>query len=394
MKRIPLGDVCKVGAGQAAPKKEEFSDQGRPFVRAGSLEALLSGSGEGSLEKVSLETAKAKRLKLYPKDTVLFAKSGMSATLGRVYRLKEEAHVVSHLATLEPTGHYDPKYLTHWMRANPPSNLINDPAYPSIRLGDVESVLVPDLTLEEQRRIATILDKADAIRRKRQKALTLADDFLRSTFLEMFGDPVLNTKGWAVLCIRACVESIEAGWSAKGGTQPAKEREQGVLKISAVTSGRYIPEENKVVDHVPAHKKLVVPGKGDLLFSRANTRELVAATCIVEEAVPNVFLPDKLWRIETKKQVATPEFLKGLLSNEDFRHQLCKTATGTSGSMLNISKEKFLSFAVPLPPIELQRAYSEVFWRHSALIKKLRKQFHKSEELFSSLSQLAFRGEL
>jgi type I restriction enzyme, S subunit len=129
-----LGSVVEVTAGQPAPAASEFGEEGFPFVRAGSLESLLNGGSLIECEKVAEETARNKRLPLYPKDTIVFAKSGMSATLGRVYQLSQPAYVVSHLAAPVPSGTYDPGYLTHWLRSNPPSHLIRDQAYPSIRV--------------------------------------------------------------------------------------------------------------------------------------------------------------------------------------------------------------------------------------------------------------------
>src|SRR5205807_1095301 len=98
------------------------------------------GGNLGECEKVPVTTAQKNRLRLYPKDTIVFAKSGMSATLGRVYRLQEPAYVVSHLAALVPTGEYDHIYLTYWLRSNPPSHLIKDPAYPSMRISEIEQM--------------------------------------------------------------------------------------------------------------------------------------------------------------------------------------------------------------------------------------------------------------
>jgi Type I restriction modification DNA specificity domain len=164
-----LGDVVDVSAGQPAPKPNEFADEGIPFIRAGSLDHLLNGGTEADCEKVPENTAKALRLRLYPKDTVLFAKSGMSATLGRVYRLKRPSYVVSHLAALVPKGAYDPAYLTYWLRRYSPSHLIKDPAYPSIRIPDIEQMQVPKLPMSEQRRISAVLDKTDGIHRKREQ---------------------------------------------------------------------------------------------------------------------------------------------------------------------------------------------------------------------------------
>lgn len=186
MSTVRLGDpnVAEVSAGQAAPQdKKYFSSSGYPFIRAGSLEALCSGGTIRELEHIETDIAKKFRLKLFPNDTVVFAKSGMSAKLGRVYRLAEPSYVVSHLATVTPKENLDAGYLTHFLVKNPPSRLIPNDAYPSIRLSEIENITIELPLIAEQRRIAAILDKADDIRRKRQETLHLADDLVKSQFI-------------------------------------------------------------------------------------------------------------------------------------------------------------------------------------------------------------------
>ncbi|HEB93336.1 MAG TPA: hypothetical protein ENI94_07690 [Gammaproteobacteria bacterium] len=101
MKLVFLKEIATVSAGQGAPKNSsDFSEEGIPFVRAGSLDKLLEGAKENSLELVTEATAKKYKLKLYPAGSVLFAKSGMSATKDRVYCLKNPAYVVNHLAVI------------------------------------------------------------------------------------------------------------------------------------------------------------------------------------------------------------------------------------------------------------------------------------------------------
>nr|WP_272212340.1 restriction endonuclease subunit S [Marinicella sp. W31]MDC2878256.1 restriction endonuclease subunit S [Marinicella sp. W31] len=211
-----LGSVVDVSAGQPAPKSNEFAEDGLPFIRAGSLENLLNGGTLADCEKLPQSTAARKRFRIYPKDTIVFAKSGMSAMLGRVYRLPEPAHVVSHLAALVPTGKYDPGFLTHWLRKHPPSRLIKDPAYPSIRVSDIAEVGVPAVPLEEQRRIAETLDKADAIRRKRQSALDHIDLLIAAEFVARFGTPQTNEKSLLTAPISAF------GRVVTGNTPPRK----------------------------------------------------------------------------------------------------------------------------------------------------------------------------
>lgn len=263
-----------------------------------------------------------------------------------------------------------------------------------VTLDFLKEIEIPLPPLAEQKRIAAILDKADAIRRKRQQAIQLADDFLRSVFLDMFGDPVTNPKGWEVKKLNEGILSIVSGWSVSGESYPCGNNEKGVLKISAVTTGKFISEENKFVhsDKILENKVLVHPMRGDLLFSRANTRELVAASCIVDRDYQHLFLPDKLWKVQTKPQLLLPDFLNQLLWHPKFKETLTSQATGTSGSMLNISKSKFENSVAIYPPIELQQKFKAIKDKVTHSLSLIEQAAEKP--LFEALSQRAFAGEL
>ena len=92
------------------------------------------------------------------------------------------------------------------------------------RPAEVERIEIPLPPLAEQKRIAAILDKADAIRRKRQQAIQLADDFLRAVFLDMFGDPVTNPKGWEIAELGSISE-------VQGGLQVSSKRASNPVTV-------------------------------------------------------------------------------------------------------------------------------------------------------------------
>jgi len=244
-----------------------------------------------------------------------------------------------------------------------------------------------------RRRIAAILDKADAVRRTRQQTLDLADQFLRSAFLDMFGDPVTNPKRWPVYKLRDVLIDIKGGWSASGEARAPEPGEKAVLKISAVTSGRYRPEECKAVSN-PRGKQVIVPKVGDVLFSRANTRELVAATCLVDREDPSVFLPDKLWRLVPSNKLIRGEYIRFALSTDSLRSLIRRRATGTSGSMLNVSKAKLRSIPIPVPKLQLQERFGQAWSSHQSLLHRAQEATETCEVLLRSLTQRAFRGEL
>ncbi|EOC0089824.1 MULTISPECIES: restriction endonuclease subunit S [Enterobacteriaceae] len=289
------------------------------------------------------------------------------------------------------------EYLAYYLRSKPfaewVSTQVSGAKMPRVVMSIFWQHEMPLPPLYEQERIVAILDKSDGICQKREQAIKLADDFLRATFLEMFGDPVKNPKGWKKDKIKKGVLDITSGWSATGENIPCKSDEFGVLKISSVTSGIFKPEENKVVDceTIPVSKKLILPKKGDLLFSRANTRELVAAICMVHQDYDNLFLPDKLWSIKLNHELLLPEFFLILIQNEKVRELLTKQATGTSGSMLNISKSKFEETEIIFPEINVQKDFRNTFIKTSFLKEKLIKSNELAKESFNSLSQKVFQ---
>jgi type I restriction enzyme, S subunit len=193
---VKLADLATVSSGGGAPQDPDaFTSEGIPFIRAGSLIKLLEGLPEDKLELLLPEVAAAHKLKLFPAGTVVFAKSGMSATKGHIYQLKNPAYVVNHLACLIPHSLSVGRYLHRVLQFKSPTCLIKDEAYPSIRLGEIEEMEVPAPKEEvEKKRIAAILDQADELRRKRQRALDRLNQLGQAIFYEMFGDPKQNTK--------------------------------------------------------------------------------------------------------------------------------------------------------------------------------------------------------
>lgn len=248
----------------------------------------------------------------------------------------------------------------------------------------------PDL--DEQKRIAAILDKADAIRRKRQQALRLTDDFLRSVFLDLFGDPVTNPKGWKMGELGDLVARLDGG---KNLAEAPSETETRVLKVSAVTSGEYKAEESKFVPESFVVPESYIVRKGDLLVSRANTRELIGATAYVWETPENIMLPDKIWKFIWKApDQVDPLFVHSLMRFPGIQAEVGRRASGSSGSMKNIAKPKYLGVPIPIPPSDLQIVFGDIGRKLRSTALRINDPKVSPDSLFSSLQQRAFRGEL
>ncbi|MEL8464879.1 restriction endonuclease subunit S, partial [Escherichia coli] len=383
---LKIEDFCSTGSGGTPSRaKPEYYEGGDiPWIKSGDLKDSKIYEANEYITAAGLENSSAK---IVEKDSILIAMYG--ATVGRLAILGINAATNQAICNIRPdTTIADMKYLYYFLKSKFSYFVENavGGAQPNISQGLIKSLEVPLPSLDEQKRIADILDKAAGVCQKREQAIKLADDFLRATFLEIFGDPVKNPKGWKKNKIKKGVLDITSGWSATGENIPCKSDEFGVLKISSVTSGIFKPEENKMVDSetILASKKLIFPKKGDLLFSRANTRELVAAICMVHQDYDNLFLPDKLWSIKLDHDLLLPEFFLVLIQNEKIRDLLTKQATGTSGSMLNISKNKFEETEIIFPEINVQKYFCNTFRKTINLKEKLIKSNELTNESFNS----------
>lgn len=149
------------------------------------------------------------------------------------------------------------------------------------------------------------------------------------------------------------IAGFEAGVSVNGDDRPAESGEPGVLKVSAVGMGRFLPGENKAVVNGDRHRVGPAVGRGDILVTRANTHDLVGAAAAVDADYPRLHLSDKTWRVVLlEDDIQTRTWLLYALNSPPVRAELRRRATGTSGSMKNISQDAYLDIRVPVPPPE------------------------------------------
>lgn len=259
-----------------------------------------------------------------------------------------------------------------------------------INLGkaDLLSVKIPLPPLKEQKRIAAILDKADAIRRKRQQAIDLTDQLLRSVFLELFGDPVTNPKGYKVGKIEDLLSSVNYGTSAKAD----EEGEYPILRMNNITyEGTWNLKKLKYLDMDEKERKKYTAEPGDILFNRTNSKELVGKTAVFREKDPYIFAG---YLVRSKvNSLAEPEYISSFLNSKYgktvLRH-MCKSIVG----MANINAKEYQSIKILIPPISQQQKYASIVKKCERDLESYKQSLSKCENLFSSLTQQAFNGEL
>lgn len=264
----------------------------------------------------------------------------------------------------------------------------------SLPISSLKKVSIYFPSLPNQKRIAKVLSHCEDLIAKRKESIDLLDEFVKSTFWELFGDDLRNNLEWRTR-ITDVVSSIDSGWSPKCESRPrSSENEWAVLKLSSVTYKHFDATKNKACYPNTIIKKHVIPNKGDLLFSRKNTYHLVGATAFVYQDYEKLLLPDTIFRLNYKRDKIQGIFLWFLLNDETFSKRVRNLASGAAGSMPNISKSKLLKLKIPLPSMVRQKHFVQIIGR----IEDIREQFQISllelEHLYGSLSQQAFNGEL
>jgi type I restriction enzyme S subunit len=287
----------------------------------------------------------------------------------------------------------DGGYLFHWVKS--PAFIADmvkkatGASYPAVSDRIIFDSYIPLPTPTDQKRIATILDKADSIRLKRQSAFHLMDEFQRSLFLDTFGDPATNPKKFAVGTIRDLVESTSYGTSEKA--HPA-HGSYAVLRMNNITyKGSWDFSSLKYVDLEPSSLGKYLVHKGQILFNRTNSRELVGKTAVYRENEPMVYA-GYLVRVIPKAE-ADAEYISGYLNSQHGKAVLqgmCKSIVG----MANINAQELLSIPIALPPPELQKAFGDIVRKTEANKASHRQAITSSEDLFASLQQRAFSGDL
>ena len=379
-------------------KSQEFLSQGIPLIRIGDLKDNVITIDDKTAFLPENYTRKYSKF-VIKKNDILIAMSG--ATIGKfaIYENDNPALLNQRVAVFRSVENSTlmQRYLFYYLfTANKHiRTLATSSAIENITLSELQNleIYIPKDKINLER-IVSILDRTQNLIQKRQQTIEILDELVKAVFWDMFGDPYLNNKNWEIVNVDNVVENINAGKSVSGIHRKLSDNEIAVLKVSAVTKGFFNPEEYKVVNKEKIKKPIITLKRGDILFTRANTMDLVAATCTVDKDYPYLFLPDKIWKIQLKDNLVKPNYFKMVLSNNGYRKALALKATGSSGSMVNISQEKLKNNNFPLASFRLQSQFEEFVTLVDKLKVLLKDSLESNQILFQSFIQKAFKGEL
>ncbi len=389
--RKPFGSVCHLVNGKAF-KPTDWSTAGAPIIRIQNL--------NGADKPFNHWAGALDRQVLVKTGDLLLAWSGTPGTSFGAHIWSGPNGILNqHIFRCD----LDEKAVTkEWARiaVNHRLHRLIEQAHGGVGLQHVTRSMVEELEiplppLAEQRRIAEVLGRAEALRAKRRAALAQLDVLTQSLFLDLFGDPLTNPKGWPRVEFGELLDNIDSGWSPTCLDRPVMGKEWGILKLGAVTWCEYNAAENKALPPDVEPDPTIEVKAGDLLFARKNTYELVAACALVRETPPRLLMSDLMFRFRLRPDAKLDStFLQQLLIYPTKRREIQKFAGGSAGSMPNISKARLKKTPIEVPPIPLQREFARRVTAVEALKTAQRASLAELDALFATLQHRAFRGEL
>jgi type I restriction enzyme S subunit len=358
---------------------------GDTYNTLGNGVALIAGAGDFSGGILAPKKFTDKPTKLSePGDIVLSIRAsiGDKVWADQVYCLGRG------VAALRAKPSIDSKYLWHSVSASRQTLMgkAKGATFLQVNRSDIGELLIAVPPLDEQRRIAAILDKADELRTKRRQALAHLDVLTQSIFHSMFGDPISNPMGWPIVRVGDALESAKYGSSEKAalvGTTP-------VLRMNNLTYGGQLDLSQMKYLSGEVDEKFLVRS-GDVLFNRTNSAELVGKTAVYSGPEPMAYA-GYLVRLRTSAS-CRPHFLgtfMNLPSTKKTLRNMCKSIVG----MANINAQEVQTIKMPMPPVEKQNDFEACLMVISQLKDHHHAQLQELDTLFASLQHRAFIGQL
>jgi len=390
-----VGDISDQIRGVSYGKSDAISNAEvgyLPVLRAGNI--TESGLAFDDLVYVPAVRVSA-RQRIRNGDVVIAASSGSLDVVGKaaMARFDYDGGFGAFCKVLRPnTAKVDAAYFGHYFHTREYRQTISSLAaganINNLKNQHLDDLLIPLPPLPEQRRIAAILDQADILRAKRREALAQLDKLQQAIFIETFGDPATNPKGWPITTVGDLLKSASYGTSEKS----ASSGEFPVLRMNNITrTGEFDLSDLKYMDLADSEHERYLVKTGDVLFNRTNSAELVGKTAIFREKIPMAYA-GYLIRLRTNES-NDPEYLSGFMNTAYAKRILrgmCKSIIG----MANINATEVQSIKLAKPPLKLQTQYRQ---RIGALLQVkacYRASLTELDSLFSSLQHRAFRGEL
>ena len=383
---VKLGEICEIYGGGTPPResKEYFGGEIPWFTptEIGKDRIVGISISKETLTKKGLANSSAK---LLPIGSVIMTSR---ASIGNIAIIETEATTNQGFINFVCPDSLNNKYLSYWLFTNKNriENAANGATFKEISRGKIKEFQIPLPPLATQKQIAARLDAADALRQKDRELLARYDELVRSIFMDLFGDPVKNEKGWTIMELEKVCDLITDGThfsppSTKAGIPYITAKHLKAYGLDFYRDPTYISKEE--------HKKIYTrcnPKKGDVLYIKDGATTGIAA---INNYEFEFSMLSSLALIKPNKTVLNNYYLVCFLNHPIVKEHLINNSMA-GAAIKRFTLSKINRFLIPIPPIESQQHFADLVQQIEAQKAIVQKQALKSEELFQSLLQEAF----
>lgn len=348
-----LGEVCAITTGGTpARTRQEFFGGGIPWVKIGDMADGVVRATDETISQAGLDNSSAK---LFPRGTVLIS---IFATIGRTAILEIDASTNQAIAGLTPDESVDSRYLRYYLDSKHAelNALARGVAQPNINQKILKALQIPLPPLLEQHRLVDLLSRAEGIVRLRREAQAKAAELIPALFLDMFGDPAVNPKGWPVVELgELIVDGPQNGLykhkSSYGAGTP-------ILRIDGFYDGAV--RDLSALQRVTLEQEEInryLLSAGNIVINRVNSPEYLGKSALMPALPEPIVFESNMMRFAINESRITPHYLIDLLQTKALRQQILSRAKhAINQSSINQQDVKALRIPVPLTSLQHQFA--------------------------------------
>lgn len=390
MSYVNLGEVCDFQGGTQPPKAEWKSKLEKGYIR------MLQIRDFTQQQDRHIEYVKdSGKLKKCNSDDILIGRYG--ASVGKILTGLQGAYNVAIIKTVPDNKRLNKKYLYYFFLNPRFQNFIKNIGGRAAQQGfnkediyDYKIFLPP---LPDQLHIANLLSKAESLISQRKESIRLLDEYLKSTFLEMFGDPVRNERVWETVFLGEVCLKIGSGSTPRGGKESYHKDGISLIRSLNVHNNEFIYKDLAFIDEAQAHDlRNVIVEPNDVLLNI--TGASVARCCIIPREILHARVNQHVSILRPDTKILNPFFLSRMLTAKSYQVKLIKNAKSKGATREAITKEELEQMKVIAPPIDLQNRFAQIVEQAEAQKIRYKRSLEELERLYGSLSQRSFRGEM
>jgi len=377
LKEVELQDVAEIIAGQS-PKSEFYNETGDgvPFFQ---------GKTDFGDDYPTVTTWCTKPKKMAKEGDILFS---VRAPVGPTNIAKVDCCIGRGLSAIRPKEAIDRSYLRFYFKKveEKISDQGRGSTFKAITQKDLKALKIPLPSLSDQKAIVAKLDRAQRLIDIDREMLAKYDDLIQSVFLEMFGDPVTNSKGWEVKNLGDLTTKVGSGSTPRGGSKVYQRHGIIFIRSQNVLMNKLdLVDVAYISDEIHEGMQNTWVQENDVLLNI--TGASIGRVCVYNKSeAANV--NQHVCILRPIQEKIKPYYLSHLISSKNYQDKILGQQTGGTRQAFNMTQIK--NFDIPLPPLELQTKFNHMLTKLKGEVQNLKLNTKKSEELFSSLLQKFF----